>query len=373
MKRHVSIGSVALLLLLALPCVGSAYGQRRSRIVERHPTPENIPEVTDPRFILHEKPSLTFLEEDKYERIAIGVAEGEHYEMFGSVADVAAVGDGTFLVLDSEGSEVRIFDFEGTHLGTIGKPGEGPGEFYRPPDYVSVADQGSSVFTVGFFSRLIMGFVRENVARFAPEYRFPKGLSGEAGCAMNGHFWFFGYSPGVEGVLHKFTYEGERVASFLEWYKSPRDYISRMMSRHGQIACSEQHGIVALNRVNAPVITGYRENGEMAWQVALADFDPLQYVEYSNPGWGWDRPKKGKAQLRSFFTDSSGDFYVQYSVAEGDGFQSIPDHGHLFRIEGDSGEGTYLGIGPPVRDIDFGGVISASNNPFPHVVIHKPK
>ena len=42
------------------------------------------------------------------------------------------------------------------------------------------------------------------------------------------------------------------------------------------MACSEAHGIVALNRANTPVVSGYKANGEMAWQVKFADFDPIK-------------------------------------------------------------------------------------------------
>ena len=342
-----------------------ANGQRNREIVERHPTPENIPEVTDPRFILREEPASIFLNEDDYETVTIGIAEGEYHEMFGDVTDIASLDDGTFLVLDSEYSELRLYDYDGTLIGTFGESGDGPGEFPYPPDRISVADQGKSVFTVGFGAQFIVAFERKDASTLAPMLRFRKELSGEAGCAMNGHFWFLGYSPDVNGVLHKYNYDGERVASFLDYYKSPREYISHRMSRQGAIACSEKHGIVALNRVNAPIVTGYTEEGEVAWRVKLADFDPLQFVETNPLGWGYDIPRPGKGLIRSLFTDSAGDIYVQYVVIQGDR--------HLFRIDAQTGIGAYLGTAPAVREVDSGFVFSMANSPFPRVLIHKPK
>ena len=120
-------------------------------------------------------------------------------------------------------------------------------------------------------------------------------------------------------------------------------------------------------------MTGYKENGEIAWQVRLADLDPIHYAEYSGRAWGWDRPKRGQGMIRSLFTDSTGDFYVQYMIAKGNGFDSIPDYGPLFKIDALTGEGAYLGHAPPVKDIDAGYVFSASNDPFPRVVIYKPQ
>ena len=363
---------LACLLISGLSATG-AHGMQSSRIVERHPTPENIPDVTDPRFILHEDAETTFVDEGSYETVTLGVAEGEYEEMFGMIGDVAAMGDGTLLVLDSGANEVRVFDYGGSFLGLFGGPGEGPGEFRGSVDQLSVTNRGDRVFAVGFGSHVVTALERRDRAVFEWSLSFPKGLNGETGCAMNGHFWFYGYSPAVKGVLHKFTYDGERIASYLDFYKSPREFISHRMSRHGMMACSEEHGVVALNRVNSPVVTGYNEEGDKLWQVKLADFDPLQYIELSNPGWGWDRPKRGKAQLLSLFSDSSGDFYIWYRIAEGYGFESFSDDGPLFRVDARTGEGTYLGQAPRVWDIDGDYVFSGSNEPFPHVVIHKRK
>ena len=369
------ISQVSLLLaglVLSTPIVANASGQEL-RLVELHPTAENIPEVTDPRFILEEDPNVTFMDETSHEKVTIGVADGEYHEMFGEIANLALTGNGTVLVVDDANVEVRIYDYDGNLLTTFGGSGEGPGEFRDEPDNISVVDEGSSVFVLGSFGDFVTAFELEGESAVTPKGNFYTGLIAHNGCAMNGHFWVYGYNPGEEGVLHKFTYDGKRVASFLEYYKSPRQYFSQRFSRNGLIACSEAHGIVALNRLNAPVVTGYREDGEMAWQVKLADFDPVRMAEYSPRAWGWYPPEPGQSMLRSLFTDPAGDFYVQYLTFEKKGFANSPAHGPLFKIDARTGEGTYLGIAPGVvQGIDSGYVFSMTNSPFPQVVIHKP-
>lgn len=99
-------------IMAASSFVISAHAQQR-QIVKLHPTPENIPQVTDPRFILHEEPGRTFMDETTHEKITIGVEDGEYHEMFGAVYDLALPGDGTILVLDSENREIRVFDYDG--------------------------------------------------------------------------------------------------------------------------------------------------------------------------------------------------------------------------------------------------------------------
>ncbi len=363
---------LACLLVSGLAATG-AHGMQSLRIVERHPTAENVPEVTDPRFILYEDTESTLLDEDDYEAFSIGVAEGEYDEMFGEVGDVTSMDDGIFLVLDSEASEVRVFDYGGSFLGLFGGPGDGPGEFRGSVNQLSFSKSGDLVFAVGFDSHVVTALKRRDRADFEWYLGFPKSLFGKAGCVMNGYFWFYGYSPAVKGVLHKFSFEGERVASFLDFYKSPRGYISHRMSRQGMLACSEEHGVVALNRVNAPVLTGYNEQGDEIWQVRFADFDPSRFMEFSGNAWGCCTSEPGQASFTSLFSDSSGDFYVQYSVVEQDGDPSTRDHGPLFRIDARTGEGIYVGRAPHILDIDGDYVFSASNYPFPRVDIHKRK
>ena len=51
--------------------------------------------------------------------------------MFGRMADAAQVGDRIF-VLDVRPPSLRMYDASGTYLATIGREGDGPGEFRYP-------------------------------------------------------------------------------------------------------------------------------------------------------------------------------------------------------------------------------------------------
>ncbi|MDE2769993.1 MAG: hypothetical protein OXI44_02265 [Bacteroidota bacterium] len=197
-----------------------AYGTQSGEIVAWHPTPENLPEVTDPQFILHEVPGLTFIDEQSHEKITIGVEDGEFHEMFGFVSDLAVPGDGTVLVLDRVNSEVRVFDYGGILLATFGRLGGGPGEFRKEPHKISIADQGKSVFVLEQFGRTASVFDRLGLSTFAPKVNSVPGVLSFSGCAMNGHYWLYGFDPAKEGVLHKFDYDGQHVATFAERYKA---------------------------------------------------------------------------------------------------------------------------------------------------------
>ncbi|MDE0257842.1 MAG: hypothetical protein OXR82_05570 [Gammaproteobacteria bacterium] len=61
--------------------------------------------------------------------LSIGAIDGPAEVLFGRIASVAVDGAGNLIVADAQMDEIRIFDGSGTHLQTIGGPGEGPGEF----------------------------------------------------------------------------------------------------------------------------------------------------------------------------------------------------------------------------------------------------
>jgi hypothetical protein len=61
--------------------------------------------------------------------LSIGVAAGQRPYQFARVTDVLRYPDGRVAVADEGNGEVRIFRADGTHLSTVGRLGDGPGEF----------------------------------------------------------------------------------------------------------------------------------------------------------------------------------------------------------------------------------------------------
>ncbi|MGD2122683.1 MAG: 6-bladed beta-propeller [Gemmatimonadota bacterium] len=64
--------------------------------------------------------------------LEIGTIDGPPETVFGDVTSVAVRRDGNILVLDAQARAVREFDSRGRYVRTLGRAGEGPGEFGRP-------------------------------------------------------------------------------------------------------------------------------------------------------------------------------------------------------------------------------------------------
>lgn len=75
-------------------------------------------------------PTELILEED----LTIGVKEGEEEYMFLEATRLDVDDEENIYVLDRKASQVRVYDKNGQFCRTIGKKGQGPGEFQRPRD-----------------------------------------------------------------------------------------------------------------------------------------------------------------------------------------------------------------------------------------------
>jgi hypothetical protein len=66
------------------------------------------------------------------EELSIGTSEGKPEYMFSRISAVAVDDGGRIYVLDYSDAELRVFDRAGKHIRTIGRRGQGPGEFIAP-------------------------------------------------------------------------------------------------------------------------------------------------------------------------------------------------------------------------------------------------
>lgn len=133
-------------LALAVACSGSDSLRVTFRDSAGIVIAENAPDAIERAVVwrIDSQPTLT-----------IGKLEGEPAYQLYRVGGAARLADGRIAVLNSGTSELRIFGADGKHLHTVGRKGDGPGEFrspfpllHLPHDTLGIWDQGQHRVTI---------------------------------------------------------------------------------------------------------------------------------------------------------------------------------------------------------------------------------
>ena len=80
------------------------------------------------------------LDADFEEVYRVGSLDGDEWEQFGTIHEAAFDGQGNLYLVDSYALRVVVVDRRGDFLGTIGRPGDGPGEFAFPRNLTVMPD-----------------------------------------------------------------------------------------------------------------------------------------------------------------------------------------------------------------------------------------
>ena len=101
------------------------------------------------------------------EELSIGAAEGDSEYMFSRISDIAVDVAGRIYVLDYTEAVLRVFDRDGEHIRTIGRRGQGPGEFSGP-------------FSLGITAQntiMVHDLMNHRISYFSPEGEFLSSFS----------------------------------------------------------------------------------------------------------------------------------------------------------------------------------------------------
>lgn len=150
--------------------------------------------------------------------LSIGELDGDDPYILGSIRGIEVDSEGRIFVVDRQAREVRVFSADGEHLRTIGRAGDGPGEF-RTPDHVRLTRDGRIV-------------VRDAPARFSVFSRDGEYLDGwllRAGFSTSAPFYLDAHdrvlNPSLSGRLVWYDLDGtsgDTVPVPTLGYESPR-------------------------------------------------------------------------------------------------------------------------------------------------------
>ena len=370
-----TISAALTLLVAALSLSGPAVAQE---VI--HPTKENIPTASEPRFELrHQEDGDDLWSWEGFDVVTIGKEEGQAHEMIGMVWDLDVDHNGRLFYLDPFADNLWVYDYDGHWIGNVGSPGPGPGEFDQPSS-LAVFDEGRKIMVTDLSYEHT--FRREGT-RYHLESANRAEQRGDRICVMNGHYYTVQYNPEAAGVIHKLTLDGEWVASFGAPYQYDSGFIVAMMTMDSFIACNEHNRTVAHVVNHIPAMTVYSETGEQLWQVTFPDYRSDTVEEGLSNGRQYHAvlQEDNTSVFQALFAD--GDyFYVTYvfrKKAMHPRPKSVHISSHAFKVHARTGDGTYLGsAGPETGEVLMAvdgpvRVTTSDNDGYPQIKIYKPK
>ncbi|MGD2154169.1 MAG: hypothetical protein PVG79_12935 [Gemmatimonadales bacterium] len=199
------------------------------------------------------------------ERLAIG---GE--DTFGRISDLIADERGHIYVLDLYFKKLDRFDASGAQVATLGREGEGPGEFSYPRALAFWGGADLLVFDQRNL-RLTEVATEDDALSLVKEARVP--LSPFEICTLSGRIFTLGLFAGH--VVHELSPAGEIIASFGEPYSD--DPIIQDIASFGHLLCDEATATILVVPAMFPQVRAYALSGELRWAVELADYNQTVY------------------------------------------------------------------------------------------------
>jgi hypothetical protein len=194
-----------------------------------------------------------------------------------AVDATASLPDGRLLVLDRQASVVRIVSPTGQQLGRIGRPGRGPGDFFRP---LSIAVDAASNVYVGDLLRRVQRF-RPDGPGFTLDTVLPVTASALGLCLLDSLLVVHGTDLTDPSVIQIYTTHGEPVRRFGATYRAPTPMLNWQYGR-GRIACLPEEGRIAYVAGGVPVLRVFTPGGRTVRLAVVADAHPTVVTELPN-------------------------------------------------------------------------------------------
>jgi hypothetical protein len=120
-KRRLVVSALIIVSSLAL---SASSGQRQAKWQGTKEDVDGVTVIKNPKQPMYKEEVCTIKED-----LSIGKAEGQEEYMFGYIPGLAVDDNGDIYVADVQAMQIRVFDQDGKFLRTIGRKGQGPGEF----------------------------------------------------------------------------------------------------------------------------------------------------------------------------------------------------------------------------------------------------
>ncbi len=256
-----------------------------------HPTKSNLPPVGSPAIVGSSQPAdlapdamqhWTSVRDALLARpsaiLALGQLgdDSDAPDVFAIEIDVATDTSGRVFVLDVQNRTVKIFGSAGEYIGSVGRSGQGPGEF-ATPTALEVLPDGRLIVS----DRGRIKVFQDTPTGYSHEVSHPIDFVPRKACSADGRFFAAGWSATRERIVHEVPLSGDRFSeSFGDGYLSDSPLVRDQLSR-GLVACLSDplRLFFAYNQI--PVVKAYSaSDGSLMWEAQVEDYLQASITEY---------------------------------------------------------------------------------------------
>jgi len=120
----------SILILFSILIISASCEKQKAEWKGKIEVEDGVTVVKNPKEPIYDE-NIFNLEEE----LTIRGEEGKEEQMFMNIISIDVSEDGTIYILDGKAANIKVFDSSGGFLKTIGKRGQGPGEFGRPESF----------------------------------------------------------------------------------------------------------------------------------------------------------------------------------------------------------------------------------------------
>jgi hypothetical protein len=339
---------------------------------DRHPQARylHVPDVPRAEASLDDKPTRAPFTIGTQVLAAFGSEMGPEETTIGDIGDARFLPDGGVALLDKQSINLRVFDNAGRPRQTVGRRGQGPGEFARA--VWSLAVDGTGSLYVGDLSGSVKQFSK-NAAGYGYARAWPFDLAPHSMCLLDSVLVMNATRMGDPRALHTFQLNSGGGADFGRFYESPNLGLNSQFDR-GLLACDRQRHLIYFALEGAfGEIRAFRPDGTPVWRSTIGGFRSNIITSKPNGGLSVSRSPDGVHTVRSLVLLPGAGLLVQVGFASMEDMKSRTDFSTLtsFLLDPANGHAVSLGTSlPQIVDATASRVLEVSHDPYPRFEVH---